>query len=287
MSVNIQLLDHKIQVSTPVYSWEWDAKTDFFELRDNENRIIGHGPQRPLIITRQTGWNSNASINISPIDHDRVSISYHLKESGSRLTVTWSFHPDFISLEPLLYEAIQEEEILQIVYFADAQRDSYKPAFYSRYAVVPGLSMSTNISPVIDLHSRLSVTAVLGSGAMRGPGLTQQWGLPAHYFCTFNTADRWNAIGAKKHQSGAACWGLAELPAGDFRLDLREIGLSPVLNLRSDLWKQFKTPGAAQLGFSFLITFGANFHEAIRKYYQIVMREKIIQPKTNSGGRFA
>ncbi len=282
MSVKIQLLDHKILVSTPVYSWEWDAETDYFTLRDSEDRIIGRSPQRPFIVTRQTGWNSNASTIISPIDRDRVSIIYLIKDSGSRLTVTWSFHPDFISLDPLLYEAFREEEVLQIVYFPEAQHDSYRPAFYSRYAVVPGLSMSTNISPVIDLHSRLSVTAVLGSGAMRGPGLTQQWGLPAHYFCTFSTSDRWNAIGAKRQQSSAACWGLAELPTGDFRLELREIGLSPVLNLRSDLWKQFETPGTLQIGFSFLIAFGDNFREAIRNYYRILLRKKTIQPKLNT-----
>ncbi|PWB70872.1 MAG: hypothetical protein C3F07_15770 [Anaerolineales bacterium] len=282
MPVNIQSHDQKILVSTPVYSWEWDAETDFFTLRDRENRPIGRGPHRPFICTRQTGWNSTASTVDFRIDRDRLSISYLLKDSGSRLTVSWSFHPDFISLEPFLYESSAEEDILQIVYFPEAHNDTYKPAFYSRYAVVPGLSMSTNISPVMDLHSRLSVTAVLGSGAMRGPGFTQQWGLPAHYFCTFNTSDRWNAIGAKRLQSSAACWGLAELPAGDFRLELREIGLSPVLNLRSDLWKQFKTPGTLQLGFSFLITFGANFHEAMRNYYKILLREKFIQPKTNS-----
>lgn len=282
MPIHIQTHDRKILVSTPIYSWEWDAETDLFSLRDSENRLIGRGPQRPFIITHRAGWNSTASAVSSQIDRDRVSSTYLLNENGSRLTVTWSFHPDLIALEPLLYEPAEAEDISQIVYFPEAHNDSYKPAFYSRYAVVPGLSMSTNISPVVDLHSRLAVTAVLGSGAMRGPGLTQQWGLPAHYFCTFNTSDRWNAIGAKNQQSGAACWGLAELPAGDLRLELREIGLSPVLNLRSDLWKQLPSPGTSRLGCSFLIAFGANFHEAIRNYYRILLRDKVIQPKTNS-----
>jgi len=282
MSVNIQSLNGKILVSTPVYSWEWDVETDIFSLLDHEKRLIGYGPHRPQIITQQNSWNSNASTVIYSIDLDRISISYLHKVDGSRLTVIWSFHPDFISLEPLQYEPSREEDLFQIVYFAEAPHNSYKPGFYSRYAILPGLSMSTNVSPVVDLHSRLSVTAVLGSGAMRGPGLTQQWGLPAHYFCIFNTSERWNAIDAKQRQSGAACWGLAELPAGDYRLELREIGLSPILVLRSDLWRQIKTPATLKLGFSFFITFGINFHEAIRNYYQILLRENIIQPKTNS-----
>ena len=233
MSVTILALSHKIQVSSPTYSWEWEAQTDLFTIYDSEKRLITRGHHQPYIVTTSR-HELRAAQNFFEIDNDRVSIIYAGINGASRLTVSWLFKTDFISLEPLRYESSTAEDIVQVVYFPEADSDSYKPSMYSRYAVVPGLSMSTNISPVVDLHSRLSVTAVLGSGAMRGPGLTQQWGLPAHYFCAFNTSDRWNAIGAKGLQSGAACWGLAELPEGDFRLDIREIGLSPVLNLRRD-----------------------------------------------------
>jgi len=280
LMVKIQVNQQKIQVSSPTYVWKWDGATDLFSLYDSEHRLISRGQHQPFVII--SGQNSLAKKNSFEIKDDRVSIHYSGMNGASGLTVSWLFKTDFISLEPLRYEASQVEDIVQVVYFPIADGDSYKPSFYSRYAVVPGLSMSTNISPVVDLHSRLSVTAVLGSGAMRGPGLTQQWGLPAHYFCVFNTSDRWNAIGAKNLQSGAACWGLAELPQGDFRLEIREIGLSPVLNLRSDLWGQWKTPGTLRLGFSFLITFGAQYHESIRNYYRILLREKIIQSKSNS-----
>jgi len=242
--------------------------------------MISRAQHQPFIVI--TGKNPLARKNSFEIKDDRVLIHYFGVNGASRLTVSWLFKTDSISLEPLRYESSTAEEVVQVVYFPALDGDSYKLSFYSRYTVVPGLSMSTNISPVVDLHSRLSVTAVLGSGAMRGPGLTQQWGLPAHYFCTFNTSERWNAIGAKNLQSGAACWGLAELPQGDFRLEIREIGLSLVLNLRSDLWGQWKTPGTSRLGFSFLITFGVQYHEAIRNYYKILLREKIIQPKLNS-----
>jgi len=266
----------EIRISTPTYTWEWNPDTDKFWLHDKNQRLIVRAQHKPLIVT------SPIQLEFTTVTHeiqaDQIRITYHGQNPASSVTVIWSFHPNFISLEPFLLTLPADVDLVQIVYFPQADGDSYKPSMYSHYAVVPGLSMSTNISPIVDLHSRLNTTAVLGSGAMRGPGLTQQWGLPAHYFCTFNTSDRWNAIGAKAEQSEAACWGLATLPQGDFRLEIREIGISPILNLRTDLWKH--KPDT--FGFHFLITFGENYHEAIRKYYQVLQREKFISPKTHS-----
>ncbi len=282
MTVKFQVNQKKIQVSSPIYTWVWDAQTDFFYLYDSENRLISRARHQPLIVTTNDQAELQLPNRTYEIKDDRILITYHAEKSASHLTVSWLFKPGFISLEQLHYESSEAQDIIQIVYFPEINGDSYKPSMYSHYAVVPGLCMSSSISPIVDLHSRLSVTTILGSGAMRGPGLTQQWGLPAHYFCTFNTSDQWNAIGAKKLQSAAACWGLAELPQGDFRLDIREIALSPVLNLRGDIWKHIKTPGTLNLGFSFLITFGTQYHEAIRNYYKILQREKIISPKNAS-----
>lgn len=280
--VKIQKNGPKIQAFSPTYTWEWNEETDLFSLFDSDQRLISRACHQPLVITKPNNRDFSGAKRSFEIRENRVSITYQAIKTASRLTVSWSFASDFISHEPLYYESLSSQEIIQVVYFPEIGGDSYKPALYSHYAVVPGLCMSTSINPIVDLHSRLSVTTVLGSGAMRGPGLTQQWGLPAHYFCTFNTSDQWNTIGAKNLQSGAVCWGLAELPQGDFRLEIREIGLSPVLNLRSDIWKHIQTLGAIKLGLSFLITFGSQYHEAIRNYYKILLREKIIPPKGDS-----
>lgn len=274
--VKIKILPPKIQVSTPHYTWEWNTDTDLICLHDKNHRLISRAQHRPLPITSPTQLDLSESTY--EIQDTQIRITYRGQNPASFLTVIWSFHPDFISLEPFLLSLPVDVDLVRIVYFPQADGDLYKPSMYSHYAIVPGLTMSTNISPIVDLHSRLNTSAVLGSGAMRGPGLTQQWGLPAHYFCTFNTSDRWNAIGAKALQSESACWGLAALPQGDFRLEIREIGISPVLNLRTDLWKH--KPDT--FGFHFLITFGENYHEAIRKYYQVLQREKFISPKKHS-----
>lgn len=280
--VKIHVDETKIRVSAATYQWTWDCESDIFSIFDAEKRLIGRGTQQPLVLTTQNQMGLSDRMPLFEVDGNRVSIHYDAVNGGSRLTVCWHFHDDFILLEPLRYESTTDEDIIQVVYFSERNGVTCKPSFYSRYAVVPGLCMSTNINPVVDLHSKLSVTTVLGSGAMRGPGFTQQWGLPAHYFCTFNTSDKWNAIGTKKLQSSAACWGLAALPHGDFRLEIREIGLSPVLNLRSDLWKQHPTPGVLELGSKWIIAFGAQFQEAIRNYYKILLRENVITHKIHS-----
>jgi hypothetical protein len=72
------------------------------------------------------------------------------------------------------------------------------------------------------------------------------------------------------------------LPSGDYCLEIRENAISPQLNLRSDLWKQACTPGLLEFGFSFVITFGDQYHEAIRSYYNTLLNRKIVRPKSGS-----
>jgi hypothetical protein len=288
-SVSLQTIGQKLVVTSPIYGWEWDGETDSFSLIDAEQHLISKGRHQPLIITtgNRTGGCLLARQRDFRVENNRATILYSGLNGDATLTVVWNFYEDFITLECLRYESPEAEELVQAVYFAEPSGNSseqgYSPSLYSRYVVVPGLCMSPSVSPIVDLHSRLSVNAVLGSGAMRGPGLTQQWGLPAHYFCAFNTADQWNAIGARSRQSAAVCWGLRELPQADYRLEIREGAISPVLNLRSDIWKHLKTPGAVELGFAFMITFGTQYHTAIRNYYTILAREKIVNPKRDTG----
>lgn len=280
--LKIQKTDQKLQAQSLNYLWEYEIETDTFNLYDSKNRLISRAKHQPLLITSPTQTDFFNTTKSFDIKENSISISYHGLKTASHLTVTWHFTSSFISLQPLEYESTEQQDIVKIIYFPKPTVDSYSPSLYSHYVVIPGLAMTTNINPIVDLHSNLSITAILGSGAMRGPGFAQQWGLPAHYFCTFNTSDRWNAIGAKKLQSDAACWGLSELPQGDFQIQIREIGISPILNIRSDLWKHVQTKQKLNIGFSFLITFGENYHQAIRNYYKTVQTQKVIKQKAFS-----
>ena len=286
MTIQIESIDQKVKVIARRYVWEWDGGTDIFSLYDEKGRLISTAPHQPLVIIARRAEQISpfAASRSVAVEDACIRIDYGGLNGAATLSVTWNFQDDFISLEPLQYFTPDAQEIVRLVYFAGRLAtgldSEYTPGLYSRYVVAPGLCMSPSVSPVVDLHAGLSVTTVLGSGAMRGPGLAQQWGLPAHYFCTFNTSDKWNTIGAKSRQSGAVCWGLKALPRGDYRLEFRGNGCSPVLNLRADIWKQLNTPGAIQIGFSFILTFGDQFHEAIRNYYTTLADEKVIQTST-------
>ncbi|MBP7692237.1 MAG: hypothetical protein KA764_09985 [Anaerolineales bacterium] len=277
MTVKLEATAAGVTAGAAAYTWTWDALTDRLALYDAQRRCIAAGQHQPLLLTASPGaprlWAAHRTAEAAG---QTVTITYTGLNGAGVLRVTWRFYPDRLELEPLEYANTAEAALTQVVYFAQppAEGDDhpapYAPALYSRYAVVPGLCMSPGLSPIVDLHSHLNVTTVLGSGAMRGPGLTQQWGLPAHYFCTFNTPERWNARDARARHSAAACWGLRALPAGDFRLAIRANALSPVLNLRGDLWAHARTPGRLRLGLALVITFGANHYEATRHYYRAV-----------------
>lgn len=267
--LKIETTNGKIQAQTSSYCWCWEAETDILSVFDAQNRLISKSKHLPHILP----FEFDEATSTFKIDENSVQITYRSKNNASTLTAIWFFHSTFISLQPLNYYSPTQNKISQINYF---------PNFYSHYAVVPGLSMTPSVSPIVDLQSNLSVTTVLGAGAMRGPGLAQQWGLPAHYFCAFNTAEKWNAIDAKKLQSGAMCLGLAELPQGDFRLQIQNVTLSPILNIRADLWNHIPSEEKIKIGFHFIITFGENYHEAIRNYYKVLQSEKFISSKTFS-----
>jgi hypothetical protein len=173
MDVILQAIGKKVTAESRVYKWEWDAETDLFSLFDSARRLISRGRHQPVIITSQNEGGDwlLASKNICAIQENTVTITYTGLNGGATLQVGWEFHAEFIDLQPLRYESSAPQEIVRVVYFAGPNHgctpEKYTPSLYSRYIVVPGLCMSTCVSPVIDLHSRLSVSAVLGSGAMR------------------------------------------------------------------------------------------------------------------------
>src|SRR2546430_9401572 len=84
----------------------------------------------------------------------------------------------------------------------------------------------------------LNMTSWLGHGSFPGPGVLQQWGLPAGFFCGFHrNAPSNNLKGAMKELlSDAYCCGLAELPSGDLFFETRGGKHSPIVSFRSDLW---------------------------------------------------
>lgn len=154
--IKFETTQNQIQAQTPSYIWRWEAETDTLSILDAQNRLISKSKHQPQILPSDF----QSATPTYEIKDNTICITYHSTKNASYLVVTWFFHSTFISLQPFDYHSPNQKDVSQIIYF---------PNLYSHYAVMPGLSMATNISPIVDLHSNLSVTTVLGSGAMRGP----------------------------------------------------------------------------------------------------------------------
>jgi hypothetical protein len=125
--------------------------------------------------------------------------------------------------------------------------------------------------------------------------MTQQWGLPVHYFCGFHTTPysfqqtpHVDLTGATADDMYYAfCCGLAELPAGDLMIDNHGGRASMFLDYRSDLWKQLRGPGRLRVGTRLYWAVGRNYYEAIRNYYLGLLKSGIIEKKVNSAHKNA
>ena len=122
----------------------------------------------------------------------------------------------------------------------------------------------------------------LGRGSFT-PGLTQQWGLPVHYFCGYSIA---GSSGARnmytEGRSDAFVCGLADLPSGDLFLHLFEGSYSLWVDYRSDLWKHMRGPGQLSLGATLLWSVAPDYREAIAAYYQGLLQAGTIHRHQNS-----
>lgn len=149
--------------------------------------------------------------------------------------------------------------------------------------------MSSGLSPVLPTEIGLDLTSWLGRGSM-GPEseVSQQWGLPVHYFCGLTRTAGHNARGSMTGgQSDAFCCGLAVLPASDMLLHLKGASVSPVFSVRADLWQPEDGTGETSLGARLLWVFGTDYRDAIRTYYRTMIDAGLTTPPAASGYKLA
>lgn len=272
------------------YEWEWLAEDDLVSVRDTRGRMITSGRFQPSVLTKPVG--DAGSVRAVPgrpvpprVGDDCVTVSYEGVNGTARMTLTWRFDEHGMWLDPLTYETDAAEDVVSVVYFGEARADGVHPALESSHHVIPALSNGSGVSPIVQEDAKLRMTTCLGASAFSGPGLHQQWGLPAHYFCGFHRNAHLNAKGAMTDAlSDAFCFGLAELPDGDFWLRIVDGSVSPWLFVGSDLWGHRRGPGSFTIGPRMLLTTGPTYHDAIRNYYRALLRERLIRSKatTNS-----
>jgi hypothetical protein len=269
------------------YFFEWSAQDDRFRLLDQKGRLMTSGPMQPMVrVTTSSGNGTTGCTSGKTVSHEvkdgKLAVNYEGVNGGARLQVIWRFDETGFWLDPIVYETSATEDIVAVHYFAECNGGRPEPSLESNYLVVPGISESSAISPVVPPWMGLNVTLWLGHGSS-GSGLLQQWGLPAHYFCGFHRNSGSATKGAMlEHLSDAFCCGLAGLPAGHFHFEISGEKHSPILSYRSDLWKHLRGPGRLSLGAKWRWAVGPNYYEAIRRYYLDLIKSGIIQNKNNS-----
>lgn len=256
-----------VTVTGGAYRWRWRRDDDVVELRDAADRLMARGPLTPGAIVAREGERrvlAGGAVT-ARVDGDRLTVSY-----GCGITLTLRFAADAVAIEPVTVPLDDGDEVVELTYFASVTGERARPALRHTYLVHPGVCEASSVSPVLPTETGLELTSWLGRGSM-GPDsrISQQWGLPAHFYCGVNRDCGHNArSSATSRRSAAFCVGLAELPAGDLMLRMGDGAASPVLRVRGDLWHHVAGPGEVRLGGELLVTVGDDYRAAIRAYYR-------------------
>ena len=278
----------KVRLKGDPYTLEWSPQDDRFTLRDEKERIITSGNLQPVVsIVRHSGdpapFCSSGKVANFTADGNGLTVTYEGVNEGARLTARWHGDRQGLWLEPFTYESTASEDILALHYFATCKEGKPEPSLANSHLVLPGISESSAISPIVPPLMNLSFTGWLGHGSPT-PDLLQQWGLPADYFCGFHVSGSSLNVKGAMHESlsEAFCCGLAELPAGDLMFQTRAGKRGPIVNYRGDIWGHMRGPGRLSLGGVWRWSFGPNFYEAIRHYYLDLVQAGRVARKVNS-----
>ena len=280
------------RVTGPNYSWEYAQKDDAFKLRDAKNRLIVSGKMQPAVVVAPA--ENPAARQCTPgkpsaprSEKGRVTVDYEGVNGAARLSVTWRFDEHGIWTEPIVYEAPPAQDVVSVHYFSDVKDGKPAPALHASFLVVPGISEAATVSPIVRDEVSLNESVWLGRGSS-APGPSQQWGLPVHYFCGFSVDD---ASGGRNSftegRSAAFTCGLADLPGGDFFLQLDSGKSSPWVNYRSDLWKHMRGPGAILLGATLYWAVAPDYYDAIAAYYRGLLHAGVIHKSQPSAKKIA
>ncbi len=276
-----------IRVKGENYSWEYAEADDTFRLRDSSNRLIVSGNLQPAVVVAPAGNPSLRQCKAGKagkphIEPGRVTFTYDGVNGGAQLTISWRFDTLRIWTDPVIYQTPLEEDIVSLHYFTSVTGTDKKPSLHASYLVVPGISEGPAVSPILRDETHLNESVWLGRGSFI-PGLTQQWGLPVHFFCGFSVD---GSSGVRNlyttNRSETFACGLADLPSGDLFLQILQDNCSPWIDYRSDLWKHIRGPGSLQLGATLLWSVAPDDRQAIAAYYQGLVESGIIRRRQNS-----
>jgi len=277
------------------YSWEYTQNDDTFKLRDEKNRLMVSGKMQPAVVVAPAGEPAARQCTLGKpaaprSEKGRVTVDYEGVNGAGRLSVTWRFDEHGIWTEPIVYEAAAAHDVVSLHYFSDVNDGKPSPSLHASFLVVPGISEASTVSPIVRDDVSLNESVWLGRGSS-APGPSQQWGLPVHYFCGFNTGQSGAPGGVRNSftegKSAAFTCGLADLPGGDLYLQLDSGKGSPWVDYRSDLWKHMRGPGPIQLGATLYWSVAPDYYNAIAAYYQGLLHAGVIHRSQPSAKKIA
>ena len=267
-----------VEVRTPAYRWRWSRGTDEFVVTDDRDRRVASAPLQPVVeVVDGSGTDRTARGQVAEvqIDGDELTVRYADVNGHARVQVRLRFEEERLWFEPLRYLDGNDHDVVAVHLFSSAAQH---PALRMTHLVQPGLSMTPALSPVLPTEIGLDVTSWLGRGSL-GPDsqVSQQWGLPVHYFCGLTRDADHNARSSlTTRQSAAFCCGLAELPSADLMLHLRAGAVGLTGSVRSDLWGHQGRATELTVGARLVWAFGADYREAIRGYYRAVLDTGVV-----------
>ncbi len=279
---NIVELGKSLKFETENYSWRWSAEDDHFSVLNQQGIVIVSAPLQPVVVVQRAGKGAKwlampGKFDKYEVQGARVIWTYVNVNGSGKLSVAWHFDQHGLWIEPITYESSANEDVVSVNLFAEGAGDSVRPALAVQTMVVPGMSHSPGLSPIVDRAMNLDTRTSIGRS---GTGITQQWALPSHYFAGFRRPTPYAET--VSDATCAFCCGLTDLPAGDLFVDLKDRGSSLIFDYRSDLWGQMRGPGKLTIGAGLLWTLAPNYREAIRRYYKALLDAGIIRKKQNS-----
>jgi len=281
-----------VAVAGAGYAWEYTQADDTFRLYDAHKRLMVSGALQPLVVVAAADKPDSRTCSPGkPVGHwveqGRVIFDYEGVNGAARLSSAWRFDAQGIWTEPLVYEASAEQDVVSLHYFCQEKAAKPVPALHCSYQIVPGLLSGSPVSPIVGEYVHLDESVWLGRGSFI-PGLSQQWGLPVHYFAGFSI--RHGAEQRRMYTEGrsdAFACGLADLPGGDLFLQMYEGKSSLWIDYRSDLWKHYRGPGRLTLGATLYWAVAPDYYQAIAGYYRGLLDAGIIHRHRNSAHKTA
>jgi hypothetical protein len=281
-----------LRVTGSNYTWEYSQSDDTFKLRDQTNRLIVSGRMQPAVVVAPAGEPTLRQCtpgkpSAPRSEKGRVTVDYEGVNGTGRLSMTWRFDEHGIWTEPIVYNASAAHDVVSLHYFSGVKDNKRVPLLHASYLVIPGISESDTISPIVRDYVSLNESVWLGRGSS-APGPSQQWGLPVHYFCGFSVSGTNGARDSlTEGRSDAFTCGLADLPGGDLFLQLGSGKSSMWIDYRSDLWKHMRGPGTIPLGATLYWSIAPGYYDAIADYYQGLLQAGVIHRSQPSGKKIA